>query len=68
MVSLHSGMSIWMEMLWFVGYIYYESRRAVNALVHMDQSYEIFKAFCKPQKVSKMCWCVLVSRLIAVFG
>ena len=33
------------------GYIYFETRRAVNALVHMDQAYEVYKAFCQPAKV-----------------
>ena len=54
--SLH-GLSFQSLEVWqcvnvtFPGYIYYEERRAVNALIHMDQSYEIYKAFCKPQKV-----------------
>jgi len=32
------------------GYFYHETRRAVNALVYMDQTYEIFQALCKPRK------------------
>ncbi|XP_076440634.1 radial spoke head 10 homolog B-like isoform X2 [Babylonia areolata] len=32
------------------GYFYYETRRAVNALVYMDQTYEIFQNLCKPRK------------------
>lgn len=32
------------------GYFYYETRRAVNALVYMDQTYEIFQALCKARK------------------
>ncbi|ELU11324.1 hypothetical protein CAPTEDRAFT_180366 [Capitella teleta] len=32
------------------GFIYRETRRAVNALVHMDQAYEIYKQFCMARK------------------
>ncbi|XP_046357024.1 radial spoke head 10 homolog B-like [Haliotis rufescens] len=29
------------------GNIYYETRRSVNALVHMDQAYEVYQSVCK---------------------
>nr|KAG5709598.1 hypothetical protein BaRGS_001648 [Batillaria attramentaria] len=32
------------------GYFYHETRRAVNALVYMDQTYEIYQALCKPRR------------------
>ncbi|KAL8580369.1 hypothetical protein ACOMHN_037468 [Nucella lapillus] len=32
------------------GYFFYETRRAVNALVYMDQTYEIFQNLCRPRK------------------
>ncbi|CAL1526160.1 unnamed protein product [Lymnaea stagnalis] len=31
------------------GPLYHETRRAVNALVHMDQAYEIYQAICTPR-------------------
>ncbi|CAH1773311.1 unnamed protein product, partial [Owenia fusiformis] len=34
------------------GYIYGETRRAVNALVHMDQAYEVYKALLSKRKVT----------------
>ncbi|KAK3611960.1 hypothetical protein CHS0354_011618 [Potamilus streckersoni] len=32
------------------GHFYYETRRAVNALVHLDQSYEIYQSLCTARK------------------
>ncbi|XP_074640296.1 radial spoke head 10 homolog B-like [Tubulanus polymorphus] len=32
------------------GHFYYEPRRAVNALVHVDQAYEVYKSLCTPTK------------------
>ena len=36
------------------GYIYNEMRRAVNVLVHTDQTYEIYQQFCYPKKVRQV--------------
>ncbi|OWF43641.1 radial spoke head 10 homolog B-like [Mizuhopecten yessoensis] len=33
------------------GHFYHESRRSVNALVHLDQSYEVYQAVCSPRKL-----------------
>lgn len=41
------------------GHFYYEERRAENALVHLDRSYEIYRALCSPRAVS-----VLLTRAV----
>ena len=33
-----------------LGHIYIEARRAVNAIVHMDQAYEVYKSWSTPRK------------------
>ena len=33
------------------GHFYYEQRRAGNALVYLDQTYDIFTALCLPRTV-----------------
>ena len=45
-----SGCVCWWCYVFFAGYFYHETRRAVNALVYMDQTYEIFQALCRPRK------------------
>ncbi|XP_013404281.1 radial spoke head 10 homolog B [Lingula anatina] len=32
------------------GNFYYEQRRAVNALVHMDRAYQVYNSICSPRK------------------
>ena len=32
------------------GYIYIEPRRAANAMVHIDQAYEVYKSWSTPRK------------------
>ena len=39
-------------LLFVLGYFYYETRRAVNALEHQEKSYEIYQALCSPRKVN----------------
>ena len=41
------------SILFFIlGYFYYETRRAVNALEHQEKSFEIYQALCSPRKVN----------------
>jgi len=33
------------------GYLYCEARKTVNALIHMEEAFDVFCALCTPRKV-----------------